>query len=78
MGDSANGGGNGSLSAVELPERTMTPPEEPQPVEEELLVAENWTELDAAYRMDPDYEYPEDYGECRAHSEGNRFCFEEL
>ncbi|OQR70101.1 choline transporter protein 2-like [Tropilaelaps mercedesae] len=60
MGETANGGGgNGALAAVELPERTSAPPAEPQPVEEELLVADTWEELDACYKMDPGYEYPD-------------------
>ncbi|XP_022661704.1 choline transporter-like protein 2 isoform X3 [Varroa destructor] len=64
MGALANGeSGNGSLSAVEMPERVTAPQDEPQPIEEELLIADTWEELDAAYKMDPAYEYPPEYGE---------------
>lgn len=66
MGALANGeSGNGSLSAVEMPERVTAPQDEPQPIEEEFLVADTWEELDAAYKMDPAYEYPPEYGKCR-------------
>lgn len=58
MGDQSNG----SLSAVEMPERSAELTE-PQPVEEEILVADNWEELDAAYKMEPDFVYDEQYGE---------------
>lgn len=62
MGALANGeSGNGSLSAVEMPERVTAPQDEPQPIEEELLIADTWEELDAAYKMDPAYEYPPEY-----------------
>lgn len=54
--------GSGALSAVELPERSAEATQL-QAVEEDVIVADNWEELDAAYKMDPDFEYDEQFGE---------------